>query len=56
MNSALVFGLVACLMVLALNWRAMASHGLARDQLVKVALVWLGIIIIVTAGVRLFAS
>ncbi|PKB25478.1 hypothetical protein B0I00_0679 [Novosphingobium kunmingense] len=56
MTTEIVFALIGGLLVLALNWRAMASHGLPRERLVKLALIWIGIIIVITAGVRFFAT
>lgn len=56
MNGDIIAAVVGGLLVLALNWRAMASHGLAKGKLLQMALIWAGIILVVAAGVRLFAS
>lgn len=56
MNGDIIVAVIGGLLVLALNWRAMASHGLSKGKLLQMALIWAGIILVVTAGVRLFAS
>lgn len=56
MNGDIIAAVIGGLLVLALNWRAMASHSLSKGKLLRMALIWVGIILVVTAGVRLFAS
>lgn len=56
MNGDIITAVVGGLLVLALNWRVLSSHGVSKGKLLQMALIWAGIILVVTAGVRLFAS
>lgn len=47
---------VAIAMVLIINGRALAAQQLPRNRLVKLALVWLGIIVVVALIARSFAG
>lgn len=56
MNTEIIVAVIGGLLVLALNWRAMTAHGLPRKRVIAMALIWAGIIIVITAGVRFFAT
>ena len=47
-TGAMVAGLIGAVMVLMLNWRALRSHALGRDQMFKMALIWAAIIGVLT--------
>ena len=47
-TGALLTAVIGTLMVLAINWNALRSHALDRNQLVKMALIWAAIIAALT--------
>ena len=47
-TGAMVATVIGAVMVLALNWNALRSQALDRNQLVKMALIWAGIIAVLT--------
>ena len=47
-TGAMVATMIGAVMVLALNWNALRSQALDRNQLVKMALIWAGIIAVLT--------
>jgi hypothetical protein len=44
--------IVGAAMALAINWRAMRSHALGNNQLLKLALIWVAIIAVLTLIIR----
>ena len=44
----MVAAVIGAAMVLTLNWRALRSHALGRDQMLKMALIWAAIIAVLT--------
>lgn len=50
MSTGEVFlAVLATSLVLIINWRALASQQIPRSRMVRMALVWLGIIVVLTA-------
>ena len=47
-TGAMIAGVIGAVMVLMLNWRALRSHALGRDQMIKLALIWAVIIAVLT--------
>ncbi|MFC0589174.1 hypothetical protein ACFFF7_07085 [Novosphingobium aquiterrae] len=55
-NGEIVFALVATVLVLIINLRALAAHRLSRSRMVSMGLIWIGIIIVVAAVARYLAG
>ena len=47
-TGALLTAVIGTLMVLAINWNALRSHAFGRNQLFKMALIWVAIIGVLT--------
>ncbi len=47
-TGAMVATVIGAVMVLALNWNALRSQALGRNQLIKMALSWAAIIAVLT--------
>jgi hypothetical protein len=47
-TGATIAVVIGTVMVLMLNWRALRGHALGRDQMFKMALIWAGIIAVLT--------
>ena len=47
-TGAMLAAVIGAVMVLALNWRALRSHALGRDQMLKMVLIWAAIIAVLT--------
>lgn len=48
-TNEILFAVVASSLVLIINWRALASHQVPRGRMIRMGLIWLGIIIVLTA-------
>ncbi|MDE2412364.1 MAG: hypothetical protein KGM18_11380 [Sphingomonadales bacterium] len=53
-NNEILLAVVSAALVLLINWRALASHRLPANRLVKMALIWIVIIIAISLAARLF--
>ena len=47
-TGALLTAVIGTLMVLAINWNALRSHALGRNQMLKMAIIWAAIIAVLT--------
>ncbi len=47
-TGAMVAAVIGAAMVLTLNWRALRSHALGRDQMLKMGLIWAAFIAVLT--------
>lgn len=55
-TSEILLAVVATSLVLIINWRALATQQLPRGRMVRMALIWLGIIVVLTAIVTRFSQ
>lgn len=55
-TNEILLAVVGTGLVLILNWRALAAQQLPRGQMIKMALVWMGIIIVLTAVITRFSQ
>ena len=51
-TGTMLTALISAVMVLVINWRALLNHALGRNQMLKMALIWAAIIVVVTLIIK----